>query len=57
MIKESCNLIGQEHILVNMLYMIKRLFFPENSIDLLIFHSELLLLWPYPPQTNQIQPW
>ena len=56
MIKESCNLIGQEHILVNHLKASvihdKEMLF---SLRLqLIFRSALLLLWQYQTQTNQI---
>ena len=58
MIKESCNLIGQEHILVNhsKVYAV----YDKKKLSLLriqiIFLSDLLLLEPNHPQTNQIYP-
>ena len=57
MIKESCNLIGQEHISVMkfMQYMIKRHHFSLRIH--LIFHSELVIMCLNDPQTNQIYPW
>ena len=44
MIKCFCNLIEQDHILVNHLVMQRHPFLETNQ---LIFHSELLLTRPY----------
>ena len=48
MIKESCNLIGQYHILGKSLKVYdKKTLFPAGIQ--LIFHSELLIMWPNQP--------
>lgn len=60
MIKESCNLIDQEHILLYHLkvYVIhKTNFSSEFNYNSIRNHSALLLMWPYHLQTNQVNTW
>ena len=55
MVKESCNLIGQQYILAT--YLEFYVMNDKTTLFLgmpLIFHVELLLLWSYHPQTNEI---
>ena len=55
MVKETCNLIGQQYILAT--YLEFYVMNDKTTLFLgmpLIFYVELLLLWSYHPQTNEI---